>query len=425
MNAKILQTATLYTFFSIVNQCFGLMLHLLMMRNFSVTSYGSYAIIFEGAAFTQLVLNGAYRNFYLQKIRNGTSENINALINFQALNGSLIILFFSSIICFFYKLDLTISLMLIFSNVLVSMLLPLQAYWLVENKRQLLIIKDMSTAIFSLVVVFICVKLLSLDVKEIAIFQMASNMIISLVFAFLFARSFFTLSNLKGVLKYGIKYEKSLFTFFVIFLVNVIHNKYGGIFLRHYSTEIQLALYLAAFKFINPIFFIQTSLISAFMPSFIKDVNFKFDGKVFVTFALPGFLVAVVLYTLFPFILSFLGINQYLQSYELIKISCIFIVIVFVYGAMSNFISVTGGQSFILKTNIIAFIIMLLMTFMLKGHGEDNINIISTFVFAECLICISYYYYLCKKNTIVSPFFIILPLLGVACDILFYINFNM
>jgi O-antigen/teichoic acid export membrane protein len=82
----------------------------------------------------------------------------------------------------------------------------------------------------------------------------------------------------------------SLSIFIMIFMVNTLHNKFGIMFLNKYSTLVEVAIYIAAFKFINPVFFIQSSLISAFMPKFVHDKELSFDYKLFLTFAIPGLL---------------------------------------------------------------------------------------------------------------------------------------
>ncbi|WP_248791806.1 hypothetical protein, partial [Escherichia coli] len=98
MNKQILKTASLYTGFSIINQFIGLLVQLILMRGSTIIDYGEYAINFEALALIQLVLANAYRNYYLQKIREDNShENINKLIYYQAINGSLLIFLFSSI----------------------------------------------------------------------------------------------------------------------------------------------------------------------------------------------------------------------------------------------------------------------------------------------------------------------------------------
>ncbi|HCR1926091.1 TPA: hypothetical protein ONC29_004644, partial [Enterobacter kobei] len=148
---------------------------------------------------------------------------------------------------------------------------------------------------------FLCIKLYNLTVSQISIIQFIIIAIVSLVFFVLFADFKF---NFQFLLVNGFVFDKKIVVFLMIFIVNALHNRYGGIFLRHYSTEIQVALYLAAFKFINPLFFIQSSLISAFMPSFIKEKEFKFDYKVFFTFGAPGALIALMLWFMFPSMLS-------------------------------------------------------------------------------------------------------------------------
>ncbi|HBP8794683.1 TPA: hypothetical protein ACP2ER_004435, partial [Escherichia coli] len=296
----------------------------------------------------------------------------------------------------------------------------LQANWLANNERFKIIIKDFTISIVSLIAVIISVKMMKFSVNQITITQFIVYGGISFVILFIFKDKL----KFKAVFSKNIfscfHFDKTLYVFILIFTINALHNKYGGLFLRHYSNEMQTALYLAAFKFINPLFFIQTSLISAFMPNFIKNKNFEFDIKVYFTFAIPGILIALLLYFFFPFILGVLRIEKYLPAYEIIKVASLFVFIVFIYGAMSNYISVSGGQSFILKVNILALTLMCIASFLLINDNNISFMLINVFVFAEALICILYYAYLSKIKVKTSVLFLISPLL---CMLIIIVSF--
>ncbi|WP_407235524.1 hypothetical protein [Escherichia coli] len=226
------------------------------MQGVSINNYGIYAINFEAMALMQLVLANAYRNFYLQKIRNNISEfEINNLITYQIVNGTISILIFGTLISLAYKLSLAVSAFLIISNVLSSLLLPLQANWLANNERFKIIIKDFTISIVSLIAVIISVKMMKFSVNQITITQFIVYGGISFVILFIFKDKL----KFKAVFSKNIfscfHFDKTLYVFILIFTINALHNKYGGLFLRHYSNEMQTALYLAAFKFINPLFY--------------------------------------------------------------------------------------------------------------------------------------------------------------------------
>ncbi|MBZ8697265.1 hypothetical protein H5S42_12935 [Escherichia coli] len=421
MTKIIFKTAALYMFFSVINQAIGLFIQLILMQGVSINNYGIYAINFEAMALMQLVLANAYRNFYLQKIRNNISEfEINNLITYQIVNGTISILIFGTLISLAYKLSLAVSAFLIISNVLSSLLLPLQANWLANNERFKIIIKDFTISIVSLIAVIISVKMMKFSVNQITITQFIVYGGVSFVILFIFKDKLKSKAVFSKNIFSCFHFDKTLYVFILIFTINALHNKYGGLFLRHYSNEMQTALYLAAFKFINPLFFIQTSLISAFMPNFIKNKNFEFDIKVYFTFAIPGILIALLLYFFFPFILGVLRIEKYLPAYEIIKVASLFVFIVFIYGAMSNYISVSGGQSFILKVNILALTLMCIASFLLINDNNISFMLINVFVFAEALICILYYAYLSKIKVKTSVLFLISPLL---CMLIIIVSF--
>ncbi|WP_213991154.1 hypothetical protein [Sodalis sp. dw_96] len=408
MNKSILGTASLYAGGSLVTQAIGFFSQIILMRNLTLSDYGYYGLSFEVLILLQMVVGGAFRNFYLQSFRNDKAD-LNSLTIYQFFNGSLYIAVFSVFLYFLYGVNWLISLSLTVSFVLTSFALPLQTKMLAENRRTILIIKDIVTALLALLTIWLSLKIFRLPVEKVVMVQLLPAVIVAFTYMLLYQKDLFVWLKINKILLYAkLRYEKVLISFIFVFLVNSLHNKLGVLYIKHFSNLSVLALYLAAFKFINPTLFIQTSLVSAYMPKFVSDVNFKFDKKIFFTFFIPGFAIVVFLYLLFPYLISLLGLSHYQNVYPLIKVGSWFILIVFIYGPLSNYIAVIGGQHFILLANIFAFLFYMISACIFGFFFENQrmaLSITFCFVIAECIICILYFFYLIKKKIEISFYF--------------------
>ncbi|VCY84144.1 hypothetical protein BANRA_02818 [Escherichia coli] len=74
---------------------------------------------------------------------------------------------------------------------------------------------------------------------------------------------------------------------FGVFIVNTIYNKLGVTFVNLKLGIVDVAVYLAAFKFITPFYAVQAALISAVMPKFTSAEKFKFNYS-FLCFCFAG-----------------------------------------------------------------------------------------------------------------------------------------
>ncbi|KSU93909.1 hypothetical protein AT471_22390 [Klebsiella pneumoniae] len=412
MNKGIISTASYYVFFSLLTQSLTLVSQLLLMKYFSIRDYGYMGISFEAYIFLQMIVPNALRNFYLQKIRTSGHGNnellLDKLVKFQIYIGSIIILTFGCIVAFLYRLDAFLSILIIATGILSSIIQPLQAFWLANNRRFLVIAKDLSSAFLFLLSIVVLIYFFSVSIKSIVILQFLIFSVVPCCF-YIYYRlkqkvNSQTSLNIEMLNKSDIY---GLLIFMMIFLVNTMHNKFGVMFLNKYTTLTEVAIYLAAFKFINPVFFVQSSLISAYMPKFIHEKELHFDYKLFLTFFIPGIIISSCLYFAFPLVVSILSIEKYLSSYPLIKIGCLFILVVFLYGALSNYISVSGGKIFILLTNLIALGLMLLFCFLNRNSDNLSVFVMHVFVLAECIVGISYYLYLKFKKIKISILYIL------------------
>jgi O-antigen/teichoic acid export membrane protein len=425
MSKSILSTATLYVSGSVITQAITFISQIVLMRSLTLSDYGFYGLSFEVLILLQMVIGGAFRNFYLQSFRN-KNDNVNDLTCYQVVNGSFYITLFSVLLYFLYGVDWIISLSLTLSFVLSSFALPLQTKMLADNQRMRLIFKDIITAAVSLATILLTVKIFHFPIRLVVIVQLIPTVIVAFVFIFFYQRDFFTYWDSKIIKQYvRVKYEKVLISFILIFLVNSLHNRLGVLYIKHFSELSVLALYIASFKFINPTLFVQSSLIQAYMPKFVSDKNFIFDIKIFITFMMPGFLIALFLIVFFPFIISALGLTLYQNTYPLVQVGVWFIVVVFIYGPLSNYISVTGGQKYILLSNTSALLLYMTSAFILGFFLKDKklaLGIIYCFVLAESLICEFYSVYLIKNKIYVHFLFVFSPLIVIAISTFFFLH---
>lgn len=411
MNITLMKSAIAYILSSFFVQGIAFISQILLMRWFNLTEYGKYALAFEVFAICNLVINGAFRNFYLKAIRFGSSSS--SLISYQLVYGSFWCLVSVITISLIFKLDYQISLVMCMSMVLSSIFLPVSMEFLAKGYKWRLITRDILNSGFVLVISY-CLILHGIEksgafIVCILISQVIVNFIVFVRFVKI--KDFF---DFKKNNKIGF----SIIPFFGVFIVNTIYNKLGVSYVNLTVGIESVAIYLAAFKFITPFYAIQTALISAIMPKFTTEAKFEFNKRFFVFFALPGGVSSLFLFLAFPLIVGLFGLEKYDGLYNIIKFSSPVIFVVFLYGALSNYIAVNGGQRYIITTNalgIFIYVIMLGVCRFFLGNSYILIFSISFFVITECCVCILYYTRLKKENRI-SKLFLLSPILVITYE---------
>ena len=402
MNPSVIKAALAYIFSSFFVQGVAFVSQLMLMRWFSVAEYGNYALAFEALAVCNLVINGAFRNFYLKEIRNGNSCNV--LLPYQLLYGSFWCAVSGLAISVLFKLDISVGFAICMSMVLSSLFLPVSMEFLAKGYKWRLIFRDVFNALSTLFISYFLIKYSYANAKPYIWAVLLSQIIVNFLvfFKLNYIKDFFSFHHLKGV-------HSSIIPFFGVFIVNTIYNKLGVSYVNYFLGIESVALYLAVFKFITPFYSIQAALISAVMPRFTTEENFRFDLKFFSFFALPGGLASLFLIIFFPFVISLFSLDKFSGLYYLMIYTAPVIFVVFIYGALSNYIAVNGGQKYIIVTNLVGasfYVVLLLISHLLMKSKDMLIYTISFFVITECFVCMLYYARIRKQNNISMCFLI-------------------
>ncbi len=413
MNSSIIKAALAYILSSFSVQGVAFITQLLLMRWFTVAEYGKYALAFEALAVCNLIINGAFRNFYLKEIRNGKSFNI--LLPYQLIYGTFWCSLSGVIISILFKMDISVCISICASMVLSSLFLPISMEFLAKGYKWRLIFRDVLNATATLLVSFSLIKLSFSDAKPYIWAILISQVVVNFIafFKLNLLKDFFCFENIK-------KIEISIIPFFGVFIVNTIYNKIGISYVNYFLGIESVALYLAVFKFITPFYSIQAALISAVMPKFTSEQRFRFDLKFFSFFAFPGALASLFLILFFPYIISLFSLVKFTGLYYLMIYSAPVIFVVFIYGALSNYIAVNGGQKYIIMTNAVGasfYIILLLICHVLFKSADMLVYTITLFVITECVVCILYYYKI-KKENFISYSFLISPLIIIGYELI-------
>lgn len=417
MNSKLIKSALAYISSSVFVQGIAFISQIILLRWLSVVEYGGYALAFEVFAICNLLINGAFRNFYLKAIRFGMS--LDKLLSYQLIFGSFWCTL--SVVCtsIIFKLDIKIAFMMCFSMMMSSLFLPVSMEFLAKGKKWRLIVRDCLNALSVLVVTYLLVLNGQKESQIFVMFVLFSQVLVNIIVfsGHVKIKEYFTVSNCN-------KIGFSIIPFFGVFIVNTLYNKLGVLYVNLTMGIESVALYLAAFKFITPFYAIQAALISAIMPKFTSSDTFEFNKRFFLFFALPGGFFSVALCILFPFVIDFLGLEKYNGLYNIIIYSSPIIFVVFLYGSLSNYIAVNGGQKYIIITNMLGVVIYVLMLFisrLLYGLNGVLISSISFFVITECMVCALYYFKI-KKRYEISIFFLVSPFLVIIYE--FYLLLN-
>lgn len=406
MNSSIIKAAFAYILSSFCVQGVAFASQLLLMRWFSVSQYGEYALAFEALAVCNLVINGAFRNYYLKSIRDGIDYQ--DLLSYQLLFGSLWCGVAGVIVALLFKIEFSISIAICISMVLSSLFLPVNMEYLAKGRKWRLIIRDVFNSISTLALSFLLIKLGFQEAKPFIFSVLLSQVVVNFIV-------FFRFRYLKRILNFTLikNVKLSIIPFFGVFIVNTIYNKLGVTFVNLKLGIVDVAVYLAAFKFITPFYAVQAALISAVMPKFTSAEKFKFNCSFFMFFALPGAIASILLILLFPTMISIFSLHKYDGLFYLMKYAGVVIFVVFIYGALSNYIAVNGGQKYIIITNVAGVIfysaLLCLGTFYAP---ENNLLVFSIgfFVITECIVCILYYFNL-KKSHDITFLFLLSPIL--------------
>lgn len=411
MDSKVIKSALSFLSSSVIVQMISFFSQIILMRNLSVDDFGKYSLSFEALSMCNMVVTSSFRNFYMRQY--SLSVDIRNLIMYQIMYGSLWCCISSIIIGLTFTLGFKIIVYMTISLIFSSIILPIWVELLLDNKRNRIIFKDITYSIITFLFIVVYIKLGYQEITFLIVSIFIVNAIVSLLF-FWNKNLTSCITNIK--IPEGL--EGSILPFFGVFIVNTIYNKIGVTFLNYTSSIQSVAIYLATFKFITPIYFVQTSLISSILPKFKSDRDFIFNFKFFIYFAFPGLLITILLPFILPFVVDLFGITKYSSISHYLIFGSPIIFISFVYGALSNYLSIRGGQFKIITTNLIAISVYLfsLIIFHFINFKIDPIETcLSFFVITESFICFMYYI-LIKKTNIISLMFLFSPILVILYE---------
>lgn len=412
MKDTILKTALAYALGSLIAQIINLIAVFIFMRELTLAEFGLYGLVFECFALLQMVVFNSFRNIYLQDFRLGKVD-LSEKVFTQLTLGSIVLVLVSILCILIFKINLNLSIFLFLSLFLNGLSIPIFAKFLVENKRFILISKDILISIFVLATAYYTTRSNTrFDIQSIIIIQIIISGIVSfLFFLFYFKKGLFSIS----IFKFRLELFRSVCIFLGIFFINSFYNKMAVIAFNNFGNVIYLAIYLGALKFISPFMFVNNALVQAYIPKFISEDFKSFDSKGFFHFFLPAIFISICIVTFFPLALNILGLEKYYQSYDVVKILVIYLVAIFIYSPLSNFINVNGGQKIVLSTNFFVFLCYILFLFLLiKFNIFSPKTVAASYVFLETLIILIYCIYL-KNKLNVSPLYIISPFALWAC----------
>lgn len=179
MNSSIIKAAFAYILSSFCVQGVAFASQLLLMRWFSVSQYGEYALAFEALAVCNLVINGAFRNYYLKSIRDGIDYQ--DLLSYQLLFGSLWCGVAGVIVALLFKIEFSISVAICISMVLSSLFLPVNMEYLAKGRKWRLIIRDVFNSISTLALSFLLIKLGFQEAKPFIFSVLLSQVVVNFI----------------------------------------------------------------------------------------------------------------------------------------------------------------------------------------------------------------------------------------------------
>lgn len=413
MDKSIIKAALSLFSSSVVVQIINFLSQILLMRELSLSEFGIYSLSFEGLSMCNMIVSSAFRNYYMRELNKGTT--IEQLLPYQFIYGSMWCCISTVVVGLLFDLNIIIIISMSLSMIVSSLILPVWVEFLVLGKRKRIIVRDITYAVATFIAVLFVSLTHAVSVYFLILVILALNSVVALIF-FFGKKEFKYIFNLNKVKDLN----SSIMPFFAIFIVNTIYNKIGVSFLNYFSDINHVAKYLATFKFITPLFFVQSALISSILPKLKKESRIEFDNKFFLFFAAPGLVISLMLPIVLPIVIKVFGIIKYndIPYYMIFGSSVIFIS--FIYGSLSNYISIKGGQSLIIKTNVlgvIAYLLLLMLSLALPVKNHLIELCLSLFVITESLVCVKYYSEI-KKESEITYWFLVSPLLIIAYEMI-------
>ncbi|MGR5550757.1 oligosaccharide flippase family protein [Vibrio sp. DNB22_12_1] len=411
MNKTILSTLS-YVFFNGLTQVFSLVFMLILMYDLDVANFSQYNVIVSLVAIFSFLIDGGLTG-YIIKEYNGNqfklsvySEKKNTFINgvmSYQLYFIVALLSAYTIVAYFYSDEDNFFHFILFGclTLVLGIFNPLFAILLAEQKRVYIILKDIITSIFRLLI--LCLAIFSLQTPELIYYIPASSLLISLLF-FCYFKTKFKLHFLSNILfEYATvkNITLSVFPFLLLSFFNIVYNKIDVLMLEKMSSIEEVGFYAGATIFVYPFMFVCSAASSVILPMLTRvqsTASFENQEKVLIgLMSFIGVSLSMVLFIFSKFFYEYLFDGKYYHSLSVYEVLVWYLAVVFTYTVLSNSLIAVGKIRVLILLNAIMLMLNVMFNIHLipiyGAYGAAWATLIS-----EVIILLFMFYYKIKLN---------------------------
>lgn len=381
MVKKIVFNTITYLIGSGFAQVFALVFTLILMDKLPVAEYGNYNLVISLVAIFSFLIDGGLTGFIIKEFNNKgyhldePSVERDLLIcttyTYQILVTSLLMLLYALTVLATVDSNFIINYLAFgLLTLLLGLATPIFALLIANEKRHLIVAKDVIVAVIRLVLIVIIFKF-SFSSHNIYFIPVGA-LIVSVVLGVIFYKRI-----LIGFEKFTppkknqfLNILKVVSPFLLLSLFNVIYNKIDILMLNELADISEVAFYAGATIFVYPFMFICTAASSAILPYFsrmaVRSNDSAREEKLILIFMLGlGAVLSSFLYFISPYLYTHLFDGKYLASAEIYKVLVWYLLIVFGYTSLSSSLVAMGKIAILILMNVVMVLLNIILNYQL------------------------------------------------------------
>ncbi|KOO58199.1 hypothetical protein WH43_10490 [Rheinheimera sp. KL1] len=367
MVSKVISSAVIYIISSGFTQLVSLLFTLVLMGELTIEEYGTYSLIAAFTAIFSFVIDGGLTGYIIKEFNNnkfdlriGNKERnyfISNVFLYQFAATFVLLVCYFLVVLFIADSGIQSNYLAFgVTTLILGLSSPAFALLVANEKRQVVIVKDVCTALLRLVIVFTGFKigldynfvyyipLIAFIVSLIAMIYSYKRIIVGFEFIY-----FNFSSSMKSIFSL-------VFPFLMLALLNVLYTKIDFIMLSELSTHIEVAYYSGATIFVYPFLFVIAAANSAILPFLsrqneIQPNRAKDEISIFKFMFIIGLVISTILFILSDAFYSNLFDGKYELSKSIYQILVWYLLIVFCYTAMTNLLVARGRIKLLIYMN--------------------------------------------------------------------------
>lgn len=380
MVSKVISSTVVYIAGSGFTQLISLFFTLVLMQELALEEYGSYSVIIAFVAIFSFIIDGGLTGYIIKEFNNKKYElsiyskqrNIfitNVFLYQFVVTILLLITYFFAVSVIVDDVQKTNYFAFGVTTLVLGLSAPAFALLVANQKRTIVVVKDIVTALLRLVFLVSGLKF-GLDPDFVYYIPVTAFFVSTFAALYAFRRMVvgFQLEFGNVISDFSTVFI-SVFPFLVLALVNILYNKIDFLMLNELSTLTEVAYYSGATIFVYPFMFVCAAASSAILPFFSRQTGSIQDEKLIFKFMfLLGLLLSLSLFLLSDYFYSNLFDGKYALSSGVYQILVWYLLVVFCYTSMSNLLVARGKLKLLIYMNCVMLAFNVAMNYVMIPH---------------------------------------------------------